>query len=56
MQVKRGRGRPSTGGRRRDKKITLQVTEQERDSIKKYAKSVDITVTDLLLKAVEKKI
>lgn len=52
---KRGRGRPATG-RRRDKKLTLQVTEEERSVIKEYAELHDYTLTDLLLKAVEKKI
>ncbi|MBO4115001.1 hypothetical protein J5571_00390 [Streptococcus suis] len=55
QETKRPRGRPATG-RVRDKKITLQVTENERERIKKYALENNITVTDLLIAAVEKQV
>lgn len=52
---KNRRGRPATG-RSRDKKLTLQVTEEERKLIKDYAQAQQLTLTDLLLMAVKHQI
>ena len=52
---KNRRGRPATG-RSRDKKLTLQVTKEERKLIKDYAQAQQLTLTDLLLMAVKHQI
>ena len=49
---KNRRGRLATG-RSRDKKLTLQITKEERKLIKDYAQSQKLTLTDLLLIAVK---
>ncbi|CYU88132.1 TPA: hypothetical protein U1B14_001145 [Streptococcus suis] len=55
QEKKRPRGRPATG-KVRNKNITIAVTEQERETIKGYAKEKGISLTDILLNAVNKKV
>lgn len=52
QEKKRPRGRPATG-KIRNKNITIAVTEIERTVIKQYAKDNQISLTDILLKAIE---
>lgn len=55
QEEKKRRGRPATG-RVRNKQVSAQVTEEERQKIKEYAKSKNYTIADLLLKSIEKNI
>ena len=55
QEKKRPRGRPKTG-KARPLNITISVTEDERTKIKSYSSNNKISLTDLLLKAIENKI